>query len=514
MNIPALLSFFCGFVSLSLEILWIRFYGFTMMSTPTAFGFVLMAYLTGIALGARAGGRACRNHASHSRLWSNAARAVILSSLATLALPFVFSWIQSQWWRNLLIDFSIIAFVSSILAYVFPIVHHMGVNADTERGGRRFATVYVSNIIGATLGPLITGYILLNLITLQQAYFCLALLQVLGAIVILLKFRGSWLDSLAGILAGFYTIFIGVFGVLMSPHYLIQQVNATHRNANQIVENRYGIITIFSPIDKEKYKPGDDAVYGGNVYDGRTNLSLRENTNGLHRLLLMSALHPQPKRVLMVGLSIGSWLSVINGFPDVEKIDVIEINPGYLQAAQVYGPQARAMEDPRVNILIDDARRWLKLNPYKKYDMIIMNTTWHWRVNSTFLLSESFFNIIKSHMADGGILAFNGTGSPDAFYTVANIFSNAYRYGNFIYAADFDFRKRKDTAIARNIYSKLTIDDKPAFSAEDPNIEKFLNERFFSIEEDEGAIGRGFEMVTDNNMITEFKYGRRLKFIQ
>jgi len=67
----------------------------------------------------------------------------------------------------------------------------------------------------------------------------------------------------------------------------------------------------------------------------------------------------------MVGLSIGSWLAVVNGFPGVEHIDVIEINPGYIEAAQAYPVQARAMRDARVNIIIDDARRWLRLNPEK-----------------------------------------------------------------------------------------------------------------------------------------------------
>ena len=69
MNYPALLSFACGFASLSLEILWVRLYSFAKLSTPAAFGFVLMAYLLGIALGAHAGARACRRADSDAQLW-------------------------------------------------------------------------------------------------------------------------------------------------------------------------------------------------------------------------------------------------------------------------------------------------------------------------------------------------------------------------------------------------------------------------------------------------------------
>ena len=72
------------------------------------------------------------------------------------------------------------------------------------------------------------------------------------------------------------------------PHYLIQQLNQNQKQASKIIENRHGIITIF------KGESNDDAVFGGNVYDGRTNLSLDKNTNGLHRPLLLATLQPQP----------------------------------------------------------------------------------------------------------------------------------------------------------------------------------------------------------------------------
>lgn len=227
-------------------------------------------------------------------------------------------------------------------------------------------------------------------------------------------------------------------------------------------------------------------------------------------LVNKAGLQPKPKRVLMVGLSIGSWLALVNGFPGVEQVDVVEINSGYLQAAQAYPAQARALQDPRVNIVIDDARRWLKLHPEQRYDLIIMNTTWHWRANSSFLLSSEYLQLIRQHMAPRAVMAFNATGSADAFYTATKIFQHAYRYSNFVYAAEFDFRPRKDAPMARQIYADLTIDGKPAFSVNDPLIEQFLQRRFIDIELVQKITERQLEEITDNNAITEFKYGRLL----
>lgn len=509
MNYSALLSFFCGFVSLSLEILWVRLYGFTMLSTPMAFGFILMAYLAGIALGAWHGGKICKRNPSNSKLWKHVVVALIISVIATLAIPWVFLWSQGEFWRSWVTDLILISIVSCILAYIFPIAHHLGAGPMTGKQGKRFAWVYTSNVMGAALGPLVTGYVLLNVVTLQQAFVIMAFIQICAVGVFFLSQSLGALRTPVFVSSIFLAVIIlFIFGKI-DPHAMIQKANANGQIASQVVENKYGIITIFPSKEKNSLKH-DDAVYGGNVYDGRTNLSLEKNTNGLHRPLLLAALQPKPKRVLMIGLSIGSWLALVNGFPGVSNIDVVEINAGYLKAAQAYPEQARALRDPRVNIVIDDARRWLRLHPDHKYDLIIMNTTWHWRANSSFLLSREFLQIIQQHMSEGAVMAFNATGSSDAFYTASSVFSHAYRYDNFIYAADFDFHSRKNSKEARDIYSKIKIDGEKIFT-EDLNLaENFLVREFVKIQQDENVLERSLEIITDNNAITEFKYGRSL----
>ncbi|RYF45936.1 MAG: hypothetical protein EOO38_15095 [Cytophagaceae bacterium] len=90
MNYPAMLSFACGFASLSLEILWVRLYGFSQSSTPLAFGFVLMAYLLGIAAGAHVGSRICRRVQDEAVLWTYSLFAVVLSAAFSVGLPVLF----------------------------------------------------------------------------------------------------------------------------------------------------------------------------------------------------------------------------------------------------------------------------------------------------------------------------------------------------------------------------------------------------------------------------------------
>lgn len=510
LNLPALLSFSTGFVSLSLEILWFRLYGFAMLSTPMAFGFVLMAYLAGIACGAWYGGGACRKASNDAALWNKSVVMLSVSAVLTLLVPIIFVWIQGQWWRSPYVDFVLIGIVSGVLAFLFPIAHHLGAAYASEKQGRRFATVYTSNVIGAALGPLMVGYVLLDIFTLQQCFVIMAALQaVMAGLFYALseqrKFSGMGFAGAAGV-ASF--LMFAAYGI--DPHRIIQSISNENRDASHVLENKHGIITLFA-ADGVKYREGDDAVYGGNIYDGRTNLSIQNNTNGLHRVLLLSALQPEPRRVLVVGLSIGSWLALVKDFPGVEHIDVVEINPAYLTAARRYPPQWSAINDPRVNIVIDDARRWLRLHPDNKYDLVIMNTTLHWRANASFLLSREFLFLVRQHMAEGAIMSFNATYSNDAFYTAKRVFPHAYRYEGFIYVADFDFRARKDGEAARETYSRLEVDGVSLFSGNNALIEEYLNRRFVTIEEVERRSDRPLEVITDYNAVSEFKYGYSLE---
>lgn len=503
MNYPALLSFVCGFVSLSLEILWVRLYSFAKLSTPAAFGFVLMAYLIGIALGAHWGSKACRRASNDAALWSYSMVALLMSAVLSILLPGVFGWMSGLDVQNSVIDLLLISGASCVLAFIFPIAHHLGAGNRSERQGHRFALVYTSNVLGAALGPLITGYVLLDFLSLQQSYVVFSLVQMAAVIFFVLSLQlAPYRFFLAGgctVLAAMLLLF--TYGA--DPHALVQKLGHGER-AKTVIENRHGVITVFAGVN------GDDAVFGGNVYDGRTNLNPERNTNGLNRLLLLAALQPQPKRVLMVGLSIGTWLAIINEFPGVENIDVVEINPGYILAAQSYDAQARALKDSRVNVVVDDARRWLRLNKDQRYDLVVMNTTWHWRSNSSLLLSSEFLNLVSEHMNPGAVLAFNSTGSGDAFLTAAKAFNHAYRYGSFVYAADFDFRERKTSDLAYSIYAKLKLNDKPFFSYGSKSIDDFLSQPFITIRQAQDAFDRPFEKITDQNMITEFKYGRAL----
>ena len=93
------------------------------------------------------------------------------------------------------------------------------------------------------------------------------------------------------------------------------------------------------------------------------------------------------------------------------------------------------------------------------------------------------------------------------------VFDYAYRYDNFIYAADFDFKSRKDDLEAKKIYANIKIEEIPVFIKNDELIKNLLKMPFISLEQEQKLLNRPLEIITDANSLTEFKYGYSLSHL-
>src|ERR1035437_7506911 len=122
-------------------------------------------------------------------------------------------------------------------------------------------------------------------------------------------------------------------------------------------------------------------VFGGGVYDGRFNTDMMHDSNELFRAFAVSGMQPEPRHVLMIGLASGSWAQVIANTPNVEDLTIVEINPGYLSLIRKHPEVASVLTNPRVHVVIDDGRRWMFGHPERRFDLIVMNTTFNWRAN-------------------------------------------------------------------------------------------------------------------------------------
>ncbi len=504
---PALartLSFAIGLLSLGVETLWVRTYAFLGQSTPKAVALVLGVYLVGIALGADLGSRLCARRARLDRILI---ACLLAGSAITLLSPFILAS-SVKLGPELLFARVLPAVLAFLPAFVFsicfPICHHLGTTLTEGRVGKSLSHVYAANIAGSVTGPLLVNFGLLQFATTQLAF---ALIGLLGAAIAAL-FLASIAPTRALKIATAASGLLAAGSVVASAgshNWLIASLSAAPEGqVARVVETRQGIVASYSDA-----KLGD-AIYGGNVYDGRTNTDLHVNSNGINRILVLAALRPKPKRVLVIGLSIGSWLYLVNGFPGVESIDVVEINPGYLDLIGDYEKQSEALADPRVRLHIADGRKFLRSVPAGSYDLVIMNTTWHWRAYISMLLSREFLTLLRSRMAPDALAAFNTTWSPDALNTAASVFPHAYLYDNFAICAGFDWRKALNQPASVDELFKVKLEGSPPLTQADrPLLEDFLSsKRVVTREQVAARTGRPLEIITDRNLITEYRFGR------
>ena len=499
MRFPArLVSFAVGFLSLASETLFVRAFTFANQSTPKSFSLVLATYLCGIAIGARIGARMC---ARSSQLVETAALAVLAGSALILAGPFLITLATMTEPRPLMIVLMLM--VAAIFSILFPICHHLGTSLDKTNVGRSLSRVYASNIAGSVLGPLVVNFLVLQWTTTQVAFTIIGLAGVLiaGGLVLacapapMLK-RGALACSSLGALA--------ILGAAAGDNWLIKGLSTYKEEARHVIETRQGIIAAF------KDDKAGDLIFGGNVYDGRTNTDPRINSNGINRILVLSALHKKPKRVLVLGLSVGTWSYLLTGFEGVEEIDLIEIDPGYLKLIDQYPKQASAMKDPRMKLYVGDGRKILRHMPEGRYDLVVMNTTWHWRAYVSLLLSKEFLTLMRSRMAPDGMITFNTTGSPDALKTAMAVFPHAHLYDSFVIGGFADWREEMKRPAAVERMLAVAPMGKRLFADSDLDVVRdFLSlKRVHDLAEVEAKVGRKAEVITDRNLITEYRYGR------
>ncbi|MFL6602251.1 MAG: hypothetical protein ACJ8R9_13070 [Steroidobacteraceae bacterium] len=489
------LSFVIGFLSLSIEIVWVRIIGFGYETLPPAFSFVLACYLVGIAFGAALGKRLCERS---ENLYGAAAVMLSLSALVDVLSPTYVSGIVAT--NSGLLSFPAVAIIctAALKSTLFPIVHHLGSVATGPRVGRSVSRIYFGNIMGATLGPLVTGFLAFDYLSTDECLGVAAAIALLAAAACVLK---SSRHLLIGVPLAASIIASAVAMRSIGPGAgSLTTMAAGGSSINGYMANSHGIIHTALTTQGE-------FIFGGNVYDGIATTNVDTNPNGLDRVYLLALVHPHVKRVLSVGLSGGAWIRALQGFPEIETIDVIEINPAYVELARRYPQLAGFLKDPRVHIHIDDGRRWLRRNPTLRFDAIVQNTTYHWRANAGNLLSREYFLECRQHLSPGGVILGNTTGSYDVFTTVQSVFPAAYRYTNFMFASDHPLVK--DMA---RLWQVRRPDGKmfqPGVAKEASVIGRLASVPMEPAAQFLASHKTTGEIITDDNLLTEYRHGRR-----
>jgi len=113
-------------------------------------------------------------------------------------------------------------------------------------------------------------------------------------------------------------------------------------------------------------------------------------------------IHPAPAEVLIVGLASGITLGAAERHA-VRGIQVIEIAPAVPEAARRFDDwSGRALDDPRVQVVLDDARSRLLVRP-RRFDVIASQPSNPWVAGVSNLFTVEFFRLARARLLPGGV---------------------------------------------------------------------------------------------------------------
>jgi spermidine synthase len=137
--------------------------------------------------------------------------------------------------------------------------------------------------------------------------------------------------------------------------------------------------------------------------NGRTNASDSEDMATqvmLAQLPLLLA--PSVKNGLIVGFASGVSAGAILQSP-IESVTCVELEPATIHASRYFEHvNNHPLNDPRLHLVIDDARTYLRVNP-SRYDIIMSEPSHPWVPGVANLFTEEFFLSGRARLNDGGV---------------------------------------------------------------------------------------------------------------
>lgn len=115
------------------------------------------------------------------------------------------------------------------------------------------------------------------------------------------------------------------------------------------------------------------------------------------------AVHPDPRRILVIGGGDGGVVRELVRYPEVEAIDMVEIDELVVSACREHLPSvAAAFDDPRLNLMFADGLQYVR-RQNDCYDVIIVDSTDPFGPGESLFTREFYGNCSKA-LKENGVL--------------------------------------------------------------------------------------------------------------
>jgi spermidine synthase len=394
-----------GALVFAAEVIFTHLLALIIGNSAYAFGLILAAFLSCLFLGASRAA-AIRNRFGEAALPFG----LILTGLALVLtlplwdkLPLLFegtgelaaSFAAREALRGS-IAFLVLLIPTVFMGLTFPLLLQRV--AGTDDLGWWVGRLTTVNTLGAVVGSLATGYLVLPALGSQGALFAVALVFVATGLLTT-QFVAGRPRQLAYALSA-----SAVAAWLLTPRWdlarLTAGTNVYFDSWTQPDEIPFVRDDVHGGVTTVTRQNGVYTLYTNGKFQGNTGWEMSAQRFFAH---YPSIFVSRFDRALIIGLGTGTTLGTIASYP-WKKLELVEISPAIVEAADRYFTSANggALHDPRLTLHLADGRNFLLVEP-QRYDLISMELSSIWFAGAASLYSQEFYALVREHLAEAGI---------------------------------------------------------------------------------------------------------------
>jgi spermidine synthase len=396
-RLAVVVAFVSGFVILACEVLWTRLFITFLSGNALVFATILTAVLAGLAVGGFVASWGVGRFDDIGPLLAavQVASAALLVAVVVLQ-PQIGALFSSAYkaggpMRPFLTLFLLLALPCTVLGITFPaLIKWVARGAGTI--GTDIGTLYSVNTIGAVLGSLASGFLLIELLGVNTTLLVMAaLFCAVGAGL----YRTAPPRGGAAV-AALACIALAVVPTLRQPRYWynggFQQLDEIPAENTEFLEEGVSATVGVARFDQVR-----NLTVNGLIVAQTTEHDLWDLQSKAHLPMLI---HPSPRRVALVGLGAGVSLGATAAY-DVDTLDCIELSPEVVRACRRFEDiNQRCLDDPRLNLIVNDGRHFL-MTTNQRYDVISVDPI---DPPVCTLYSQDFFQVCHDRLDDGGLM--------------------------------------------------------------------------------------------------------------
>jgi len=404
------LFFLSGISGLIYEVAWVRQASLTFGVSVYAYSAVLAAYMGGMALGSYLWGR--RIDKAERPLIIYAALEVGIAILAVLS-PFVLTALNGFYatvaqalhpgvGAPSLVVLTLLRLVLSILVLtpptlligaVFPVVSSLYTREQAEKVGQRIGTVNALNTLGAILGSLVPGFLLVPLLGLRNTSLALSAVNLAlgaGAMWLVGRTRPQVRWTPLPVLG------VMLIAVLAMPPGLY--LGFREGPSKYLVFYEEGVETTVAVFDVAEQD------FKVSFVNGRIEVPTDAVSMRAFRLLghLPPLLRPEARNALVLSFGNGVAAGSLDTH-SIPVIDAVDLSPEMIEAAKVYWQENyHVLHSPRLHLRVEDARNYL-LQTGERYDIITTDATHPSNASSWALFTREFYELVQQRLSSDGV---------------------------------------------------------------------------------------------------------------